>query len=375
MKILFLSDSAPSTTFISQDIDLISKQHDSLYISFFSDDTKNQIKSKLIKYPSKSLKSKLKWRLEQLGVYFNWHDEKFSKALLSAILKFNPDIIHCQFAYEASKFFHNTNLKIPTIINFRGYGASSKLLNKKYIKWLQEISSKSHVYPIFVSYSLRRNLEKSNVFFKNKGIVLYTGVNFSEFKRTERNQIKNVNIFLQVGTFNEKKGQEITIRAFKIFLNEIHEKNFQLHFIGEGKRLEFCKSLVHKLSLEDNVFFKGKLGKKQIIKELNQASYFVHHSITAKNGDQEGIPNAIIEAMAMELPILSTDHSGISEAVKNEVNGYLCKEKDIETYATQMKKISSWHLLPLNRKKAKKLFNIEKHISTLLNFYEKINIS
>lgn len=375
LKILFLSDAAPSTTFISQDIDLICNIHECLYIGFIRDDTKKHIKSKLIEYPLSSTKSRLKWRLEKLGLYFNWRDEKFSKTLHSAILEFKPDIIHCQFAYEASKFLHNVNLKTPTIINFRGYGASSKLSNKKYVKWLKEISLKQHIYPIFVSNSLRKNLEKSNIFFKNPGIVLYTGVNFVDFKRIELKYIPDSKIFLQVGTFNEKKGQEFTIRAFKKFLKESKEKNFQLHFIGDGKRLDFCKKLAYKLNIHDKVLFKGRLSKKEIIKELNCANYFVHHSVTGNDGDQEGVPNTIIEAMAMELPILSTDHSGIPEVIKNGVNGYICKEKDIVTYASQMKKITSWPLLPLNRKEAKDKFNIDKHINNLLNYYDKITNS
>ena len=58
---------------------------------------------------------------------------------------------------------------------------------------------------------------------------------------------------------------------------------------------------------------------------------FVHHSITPQNGDEEGIPTSIMEAMLMKLPILTTYHAGIPELVKHGENGLLCKEKDVNT--------------------------------------------
>ena len=62
--------------------------------------------------------------------------------------------------------------------------------------------------------------------------------------------------------------------------------------------------MVSELELSENVRFLGKMNQNQIIEELKMSNVFVHHSITPTNGDQEGIPNSIIEAMAMELPIL-----------------------------------------------------------------------
>ena len=98
----------------------------------------------------------------------------------------------------------------------------------------------------------------------------------------------------------------------------------------------------------------------------------MHHSLTAPNGDQEGIPNAILEAMSMQMPILSTYHSGIPEAVIHSENGLLCNENDIETYSKQMLEISHWNLVPENRKKIKEHFSIDFHIKKLKSFYDKI---
>ena len=91
-----------------------------------------------------------------------------------------------------------------------------------------------------------------------------------------------------------------------------------------------------------------------------------------ENGDEEGIPNAIMEAMAMKLPILSTFHAGIPELVEHGVNGLLCEEKDIDSLATQMLEIQSWGKLDKNRQKIIDEFNYESHNKKLLEFYNQV---
>jgi glycosyltransferase involved in cell wall biosynthesis len=164
----------------------------------------------------------------------------------------------------------------------------------------------------------------------------------------------------------------ITLKAFSQYLKNNPESDAKLIFIGDGEFLNQVKIEANALGISYQVEFKGKLPQKEIIELLNEATVFVHHSITAPNGDQEGIPNAVVEAMSMEMPILSTYHSGIPELVENKVNGFLCKENDIEELAKQMTEISSWSYLPVNREKVEQMFNIEKHIKTLADFYQSV---
>ena len=376
MKILYISDHGPySNTFIRQDVEIISKNLGTLYICFEMEKLYENkiIKTKLVKYPSYSLKSKIRWRLEKTNQLFNWYDKKFSRKIGIEITKFNPCIIHCQFSYESAKLLQNFQPDRPVIINFRGYGASSKLKNKHYVFWLRQLANNKSIYPIYVCRSLKQNLVEKKINFINPGIVLYTGINVDFFKRNSSKKKENNKIFIQVGHFNEKKGQEITIKAFANCINNSKLFKHKLIFIGSGKKLNYCKSLVKQMNIEKFVLFKGSLPQKEIIKELEQADIFVHHSLTAKNGDQEGIPNAILEAMSMEMPILSTFHSGIPEAVEHEVNGLLCKELDVKKYSSQMLSILSWGLLKNNRQKVINNFSLNKHIKLLEEFYNKIS--
>jgi colanic acid/amylovoran biosynthesis glycosyltransferase len=375
MKILYLSDHTPyNNTFIRQDIELISNIHEVYYYGFLSDKTKRtSYQTKHIKYPVNTFKSRIKWRLEKINMLFNWKNRKFSKNLSQEIQKIKPDIIHCQFLYESAKYFQNSKIETPVIVNIRGYGATNKIKNIKYKNWVEQISFSNKIYPIFVCEDLKINLLKKGIKFLNEGMVLKTGVDMIKFKRTNYNK-QDQTTFIQVGSFNDKKGQSFTIKAFKKLVQTTN-KNVRLIFIGNGKNFERCKLLVKSLEISQYVIFKGSMNQIEIINELNKADIFVHHSVTAENGDKEGIPNSIAEAMSMEMPILSTFHSGIPEIVESGKNGFLCQEKDVDEYFIQMKESIDWNFLKENRIKIRDSFEINKHIEKLLEFYQYVYLS
>lgn len=361
------------STFIRQDVEAMSNYFDTKYISYVDGELNSNLgqNSERVVFPESSLRSKVRWRLESMGLIFNWQETSFANKLKQAIDAFDPHIIHCQFSYEAAKLIQNYETDLPIIINFRGYGASYKLHNKKYVRWLQKTLNQQNIYSIFVSNSLKKNILNKEIGFRNTPKILFTGVNTDIFKRKKNVQLENT-IFLQVSNFNDKKGQEITIQAFNKYLKSREKRTSQLVFVGDGKNMTKCKEIVDSLNLKDNVLFKGAMNQGQIISEMEKSSIFVQHSLTPSNGDQEGIPNSIIEAMSMNLPILSTYHSGIPEAVENGVNGYLCQELDVETYSKQMSAIESWDYLEINREKVLEQFNINSHINQLKNIYNHI---
>lgn len=374
MKILYLSDHGPYyNNFIRQDVNFINKKHSVRYFSFLSDQAYKgkEINTRLIQYPVNSLKSKILWRLENAQLYYNWYDRRFSKKLSNEIQAFNPDVIHCQFAYECIKFFDNIKIKTPVVINFRGNDASSKLMNKAYIKKIKNILSKKNTYSIFVSESLKNNLLSKGIKFANEPLVLYTGVKLKMFKRKNYKLSPNP-VFLQIGSFTEKKGQIISLEAFETFVKKKKNSNAKLIFVGDGIMENFIKEKVRKKKLYKQVIFLGRLSQKKIIDQLEKATVYIHHAITAKNGDKEGVPNSIIEAMAMELPILSTFHSGIPEAVENNVNGLLSKEGDTIEFYKNMEKIINWKYVNQNRQKVREMFDFHNHIRHLENHYYKI---
>ena len=139
-------------------------------------------------------------------------------------------------------------------------------------------------------------------------------------------------IIVTVGRLEEQKNQVLLIEAFKEFLD--YEKDYQLLIYGEGREKGKLLSLVENLGLSNSVIFKGKVDDIQF--EIKDATMFILTS------NYEGMPNALIEAMALGLPCISTDCpcGGPREIITNMENGILIKVNDKKALVDNMIKIS-----------------------------------
>lgn len=377
MRVLIFTESFGyhTTTFITNLVDEVSKTSDVLIltneIAGKSEIVHSnlQIKELALKFPA--LYDFFRMRLEWRDIYLNWYNSNFSKALKKEIEAFKPDVIHCQFGYDAIKFFDNIDLNhIPVLISFQGFDASLKLLLKTYTSKLKKILSKPNVFPIFVCKYLRSNLEKKNIKF-NKNIILYSNTDTTLFNRKSYEHSREVIKFVQISSFRAKKGHLFSIKAFKIFCDQNHDIKAELIFTGEGgQTYEAAVSLVKELNLEDKVKFIGWVNPEQAKELLEICHVGISHSITTEDGDQEGIPVALMEAMCMELPVLSTYHSGIPELIEDGVHGYLVEERDVVNYAKRMKDVLKWTYIAQSKTRVREMFSKDRHTSELLNFYQ-----
>lgn len=373
MKILMYAQSIGSVTetFIHQDAVRLSKNHDLLFICDTISNKGNYELYENVEVMHSQKINIFSRILMKLDIRMNLYNKHFSAHLKEIINSFKPDIIHCQFGIQALKLIDNLeNNDIPLVIQFRGHDASDLLNKKSYVKRLQEVLSRENYYSIFVAESLRNNLKKHNISV-DRSMILHSGIDLSKFI-VEKEKSHTTFTFLQVSSLDERKGIEYTLKAFAKFLSTLKTKNFKLVLTGDGERKESLLKLTKSLGIQDHVEFVGFVSPIQAKELMQSADIFVHHSITTDNGNQEGIPNALMEAMAMELPILSSYHSGIPELVTNGVNGYLIKERDVDAYARSMQKILSWGKIKKNRDVIASEFEIGKHIQRLESFYKKI---
>jgi glycosyltransferase involved in cell wall biosynthesis len=358
-------------TFITQDINYLSQNHEILFICTKQDSNTPipNVTVKQISFKQNLLQRKL-W---QYDISLSFKNNDYKKEISKIIEEFKPDVIHCQFGIESIKFIDNLeDLSIPLCIQFRGYDASKMLHKKSYVNRLQEILAREKYYSIFVADSLRKNLNKHQINIQNS-MILHSGIDLTKFE--PNNSISNKKdpfIFLQISSLNEKKGHIYTLKAFAKFLESQKSKSFILKLTGDGPNKTKLEKLAIGLNIQSNVEFIGFVSHKEAKKLLEEADVFIHHSITPDDGDEEGIPNAIIEAMAMKLPIISTYHAGIPELVSDGINGYLIKEKDIENYALRMNDILNWNKLDINREIVIQEFEINYHIKKLEKFYLKM---
>ncbi|MCS3626924.1 colanic acid/amylovoran biosynthesis glycosyltransferase [Salinibacter ruber] len=145
---------------------------------------------------------------------------------------------------------------------------------------------------------------------------------------------------LSVARLTEKKGIEYGIRALAQIIGDPLtgsggdlDVNVEYTIVGDGELRAQLEQLVTELNLESNVHFTGWKSRSEVLQLLGKAHLFLAPSVTAESGDQEGIPVAIMEAMARGLPVVSTEHSGIPELVDDGTSGFLVPERDAEALA------------------------------------------
>jgi colanic acid/amylovoran biosynthesis glycosyltransferase len=132
--------------------------------------------------------------------------------------------------------------------------------------------------------------------------------------------------FLSVCRLVEKKGLETGLHAFAMLQKEFPSATWDI--VGDGPQRAQLEELRTALSLTGSVVLRGAAPREQVRKLLYDSHVFLAPSVTATNGEQEGIPVAIMEAMAVGLPVVSTLHSGIPELVRDGLTGLLVPERD-----------------------------------------------
>ena len=132
-----------------------------------------------------------------------------------------------------------------------------------------------------------------------------------------------------------KKGLATSLHAFAEFARAFPKATFTI--AGEGPQLEALRALGAELGIAARVSFAGFLSQEKLRALFAESHLFLHPSEVAGAGDQEGVPNAMLEAMASGLPVLATRHGGIPEAVENGVSGLLVAERDHASLADAMR--------------------------------------
>ena len=124
----------------------------------------------------------------------------------------------------------------------------------------------------------------------------------------------------------EKKGLSTTLRAFSHFARTYPLAT--LAIVGEGPLRVNLRNQCADLGIADKVEFTGFLSQDDLRSKLYASHFFLHPSEQGGDGNQEGVPNSLLEAMATGAPVFSTNHGGIPEAVEHGVSGWLVAEGD-----------------------------------------------
>ncbi|WP_199611271.1 glycosyltransferase [Flocculibacter collagenilyticus] len=156
------------------------------------------------------------------------------------------------------------------------------------------------------------------------------GIDLKEFAYQHPRHTTSALKIFTVARFTEKKGLDIALRALAIVKQKV---NFEYILAGSGELEATLKQLVKDLGLCKHVSFIGAISQEEVVKYISSSDIFLQPSITASNGDMEGVPVALMEAMALGTPVISTFHSGIPELISNNLHGLLAPERNVDVLA------------------------------------------
>lgn len=148
---------------------------------------------------------------------------------------------------------------------------------------------------------------------------------FSSTGTTVSNRVVTISRLVEI------KGVSDALEAVRIAAREI--PGLEYHIIGSGEQKPDLVRTVDRLGIENNVTFLDEVSDRRLITELDEARCFLLPCVVARSGNRDGIPVALMEAMAMKTPPISTDVSGIPELIDHRRNGLLTRPRSPEAAA------------------------------------------
>jgi glycosyltransferase involved in cell wall biosynthesis len=163
--------------------------------------------------------------------------------------------------------------------------------------------------------------------------TIYHGLDTSVFQAVQKKRpLSERPLILAVGRFVEKKGFHFLMEACRILVDRGYD--FRCQIVGEADdQSDLIRGLIETFKLEESVQISGGVTQQTLREIYSTCAMFVLPCQIVDNGDRDGIPNVLVEAMAMEIPVISTDISGIPELIEDKVNGLLIPQKNSEGLA------------------------------------------
>lgn len=248
--------------------------------------------------------------------------------------RLKPRVVHAHFGVDAVAVSGAVRrLGLPLVTTFHGYDATTrtgKLLRSgsptliRYAMGRPRLAREGALF-VCVSRFIRQKVLELG-FPEDRVVTHYIGTDIRRFAGLERRSSGSRPLILHVARLVEKKGTAHLLDALAQLRRARVEA--QLVIIGEGPLRTALEARAAELGIADDVKFLGAQSHEAVLDWCARSDLFCLPSITASNGDTEGLPVSIMEAAAAGLPIVSTWHSGIPEAVEDGVGGLLVKERD-----------------------------------------------
>ena len=300
---------------------------------------------------------------------------RMASAAAAFLNKRNYDLIHSQFGHFGllAVALRNAGVfRCPIITSFRGYDLGA-MVDHKQINYGPLFASGEAFSPVCKAFANRLQTLGCP---QHKINVIHSPIDCSEFHFQPRfpDSTRPIEL-LSIGRLTPKKGFQFAIQAVR----QLIDNGIQIHYsiLGEGPYRRELEELIASLRLGEHVTLHGWLSHKETLARLCQSHVYLQPSSRTADGDMEGIPNALKEAMATGMPVIATHHSGIPELVKDGMSGFLVPESDVAALANCLRQLlgnpESWQALgKAARERVLTTFDIRPVTASLIDLYESL---
>lgn len=257
----------------------------------------------------------------------------------------SPTLIHAHFGVEGVYALPLARrLGIPLVTTFHGFDATTRtsaLLRSgspawiNYVRFRRQLAREGDLFLCVSDYIRQRVIELG--FPAERTHVHYIGIDTRAILPRDPDQEKP--IVLHVARLVEKKGTVYLIRAFAQIA--MQHPDAELVIVGDGPLRTSLESLAANLGLAGRVRFTGALPHAQVMDLMRQAAMLVLPSVTAESGDAEGLGMVLLEASALGLPLIGTQHGGIPEVITDGENGFVVPERSVDMLANRVSALLS----------------------------------
>lgn len=237
-----------------------------------------------------------------------------------------PDVLIAHYGGTAQAVHRlAAGLGIPLVVIFHAFDLYRKVFPPDSYRTLWETPGKA----IAISELGRQTLVEKFGCPADRVELIHCGVDVEQFATGFRPRTPRPDgavRLITVSRLKEKKGIDVLLEALRSVRE--HNAGVTLTICGDGPLRRRLERLAAALGLRNAVSFLGGVPYDRIPALLGEHDVFVLASRTARNGDMEGLPISLLEAQASGMPLVSTRHSGIPEAVAPESRRYLAAEND-----------------------------------------------
>ena len=292
-----------------------------------------------------------------------------------------PAIVHAHFGTDGLLALPLADsLGVPLVTTLHGYDVAlsrPRLFGSGRLSWMRYALERRRLIEqgaLFLAVSdAVRDRAVARGFPEARTRTLPLGVDLERFRPPDAP--REPGLILHVGRLVEKKGTRILLEAMAE-VRRAHPRS-RLVIVGEGPERTKLERRSAALGLGDAVRFEAALPPEAVAEWMQHAALLAAPSVTARDGDSEGLPTVVVEAASAGLPAIGSDHSGIPEAIADGETGFVVPERDAEGLAARITQLLGDEALrdrmgAAARRLAEERFDAARQIRALEQIYDEL---